>query len=38
MSVLDILSDDERLVVRSGRDFVGKEVRPVVRELEHRDG
>ncbi|MFI6435733.1 acyl-CoA dehydrogenase family protein [Streptomyces sp. NPDC050759] len=37
MSVLDILSDDERLVVRTVREFVDKEVRPVVRELEHSD-
>jgi alkylation response protein AidB-like acyl-CoA dehydrogenase len=37
MSVLDILSDDERLVVRTVRDFVDKEVKPVVRELEHAD-
>jgi len=38
MSVLDILSDDERLVVRTVRDVVDKEVRPVVRELEYGDG
>ncbi|GAA3810315.1 acyl-CoA dehydrogenase family protein [Streptomyces coacervatus] len=37
MSVLDILSDDERLVVRTVRDFVDKDVRPVVQELEHAD-
>jgi len=37
MSVLDILSDDERLVVRTVREFVDREVRPVVRELEHSD-
>ncbi|WP_326661138.1 acyl-CoA dehydrogenase family protein [Streptomyces canus] len=37
MSVLDVLSDDERLVVRTVREFVDKEVRPVVRELEHSD-
>jgi alkylation response protein AidB-like acyl-CoA dehydrogenase len=37
MSVLDILSDDERLVVRTVREFVDKDVRPVVRELEHSD-
>ncbi|MHC3467356.1 acyl-CoA dehydrogenase family protein [Streptomyces sp. 7R007] len=37
MSVLDILSDDERLVVRTVREFVDKDVRPVVRELEHGD-
>ncbi|WP_030620666.1 acyl-CoA dehydrogenase family protein [Streptomyces fulvoviolaceus] len=35
MSVLDILSDDERLVVRTVREFVDKDVRPVVRKLEH---
>ncbi|MFE7169258.1 acyl-CoA dehydrogenase family protein [Streptomyces sp. NPDC057616] len=37
MSVLDILSADERLVVRTVREFVDKDVRPVVRELEHGD-
>ncbi|MFC9128064.1 acyl-CoA dehydrogenase family protein [Streptomyces sp. NPDC057099] len=37
MSTLDILSEDERFVVRTVRDFVDKEVRPVVRELEHTD-
>ncbi|WP_328979564.1 acyl-CoA dehydrogenase family protein [Streptomyces canus] len=37
MSVLDVLSDDERLVVRTVREFVDKEVRPVVQELEHSD-
>ncbi|MGW2486379.1 acyl-CoA dehydrogenase family protein [Streptomyces sp. NPDC001606] len=37
MSTLDILSEDERFVVRTVRDFVDKEVRPVVRELEHSD-
>ncbi|WP_406222876.1 acyl-CoA dehydrogenase family protein [Streptomyces canus] len=37
MSVLDILSDDERLVVRTVREFVDKDFRPVVRELEHSD-
>ncbi|MEU6140461.1 acyl-CoA dehydrogenase family protein [Streptomyces sp. NPDC047081] len=35
MSVLDILSYDERLVVRTVREFVDKDVRPVVQELEH---
>jgi alkylation response protein AidB-like acyl-CoA dehydrogenase len=35
MSVLDVLSDDERLVVRTVREFVDKDVRPVVTELEH---
>ncbi|MGW2571020.1 acyl-CoA dehydrogenase family protein [Streptomyces sp. NPDC001537] len=37
MSVLDILSDDERLVVRTVREFVDKEVKPVVQQLEHTD-
>ncbi|MEV6945679.1 acyl-CoA dehydrogenase family protein [Streptomyces sp. NPDC051172] len=37
MSVLDILSDDERLVVRTVREFVDKDVKPVVRQLEHTD-
>ncbi|MFJ8778314.1 acyl-CoA dehydrogenase family protein [Streptomyces sp. NPDC102476] len=37
MGVQDILSDDERLVVRTVREFVDREVRPVVRELEHSD-
>ncbi|MGW7070403.1 acyl-CoA dehydrogenase family protein [Streptomyces sp. NPDC054855] len=37
MSTLDILSEDERFVVRTVRDFVDREVRPVVRELEHSD-
>ncbi|MFB7495784.1 acyl-CoA dehydrogenase family protein [Streptomyces sp. NPDC056161] len=37
MSTLDILPDEERFVVRTVRDFVDKEVRPVVRELEHTD-
>ncbi|MET8901761.1 acyl-CoA dehydrogenase family protein [Streptomyces sp. NPDC003236] len=35
MSTLDALSDDERFVVRTVRDFVDKEVKPVVQELEH---
>ncbi|MBL1088016.1 MULTISPECIES: acyl-CoA dehydrogenase family protein [Streptomyces] len=35
MSTLDVLSEDEQLVVRTVRDFVDKEVRPVARELEH---
>jgi alkylation response protein AidB-like acyl-CoA dehydrogenase len=35
MSALDMLSDDERLVVRTVREFVDKDVKPVVRELEH---
>ncbi|MEV0908001.1 acyl-CoA dehydrogenase family protein [Streptomyces hokutonensis] len=37
MSTLDILSKDEQLVVRTVRAFVDKEVKPVVRELEHTD-
>ncbi|NUU21642.1 MAG: acyl-CoA dehydrogenase [Streptomycetaceae bacterium] len=35
MGTWDILSADEQLVVRTVRDFVDKDVRPVVRELEH---
>lgn len=35
MSSLDILSEDEQFIVRTVRDFVDKEVKPVVRELEH---
>ncbi|TLS46630.1 acyl-CoA dehydrogenase [Streptomyces montanus] len=35
MSTLDILSEDERFIVRTVRDFVDNEVKPVVRELEH---
>ena len=35
MSTLDILSEDEQFIVRTVHDFVDKEVRPVVRELEH---
>ncbi|MDX2548005.1 acyl-CoA dehydrogenase family protein [Streptomyces sp. WI04-05B] len=35
MSTLDILSEDEQFIVRTVRDFVDKEVKPVVRELEH---
>ena len=35
MSTLDILSEDEQFIVRTVRDFVDKEVRPVVQELEH---
>ncbi|MFF5010927.1 acyl-CoA dehydrogenase family protein [Streptomyces phaeochromogenes] len=35
MSTLDILSPDEQLIVGTVRDFVDKDVRPVVRELEH---
>jgi alkylation response protein AidB-like acyl-CoA dehydrogenase len=35
MSTLDILSSDERFIVETVRDFVNKEVKPVVQELEH---
>ncbi|MEV7087494.1 acyl-CoA dehydrogenase family protein [Streptomyces sp. NPDC093085] len=35
MSTLDILSEDEQFIVRTVRDFVDKQVKPVVRELEH---
>ncbi|MGW1897899.1 acyl-CoA dehydrogenase family protein [Streptomyces hirsutus] len=35
MSTLDILSADERFVVETVRDFVTKEVKPVVQELDH---
>ncbi|MER5925032.1 acyl-CoA dehydrogenase family protein [Streptomyces mirabilis] len=35
MSTLDVLSEDERLVVSAVREFVDKDVKPVVRELEH---
>ncbi|MFJ9561336.1 acyl-CoA dehydrogenase family protein [Streptomyces fuscichromogenes] len=37
MSTFDILSEDEQSVVRTVRAFVDKDVRPVVRELEHSD-
>ncbi|MEV6170701.1 acyl-CoA dehydrogenase family protein [Streptomyces sp. NPDC051954] len=37
MSTLDILSEDEQFIVRTVHDFVDREVRPVVRELEHAD-
>ncbi|MFJ9905466.1 acyl-CoA dehydrogenase family protein [Streptomyces sp. NPDC101152] len=37
MSVLDLLPDDERLVVRTVREFADKDVKPVVKELEHSD-
>ncbi|MFB6636865.1 acyl-CoA dehydrogenase family protein [Streptomyces chartreusis] len=37
MSSLDFLSQDERFVVRTVRDFVDKDVKPVVRELERTD-
>ncbi|WTP63007.1 acyl-CoA dehydrogenase family protein [Streptomyces phaeochromogenes] len=35
MSTLDTLSEDEQFIVRTVRDFVDKDVKPVVRELEH---
>ncbi|BBJ46179.1 isovaleryl-CoA dehydrogenase [Streptomyces antimycoticus] len=35
MSTLDIVSEDERFIVRTVRDFVDNDVKPVVRELEH---
>ncbi|MFD7996137.1 acyl-CoA dehydrogenase family protein [Streptomyces mexicanus] len=35
MSMVDILSDDEQFMVRTVQDFVDKEVKPVVQELEH---
>ncbi|MFF4255486.1 acyl-CoA dehydrogenase family protein [Streptomyces sp. NPDC001663] len=35
MSALDLLPDDEQLVVRTVREFVDKDVKPVVQELEH---
>lgn len=35
MSTLDVLSEDEQFVVRTVHDFVNKEVKPVVQELEH---
>lgn len=35
MSTLDVLSEDERLIVAVVREFVDKDVKPVVRELEH---
>lgn len=37
VSTLDLLSDDERTVVSTVRDFVDHDVKPVVRELEHCD-
>jgi alkylation response protein AidB-like acyl-CoA dehydrogenase len=37
MGTVDTLSEEERFVVRTVRDFVDKEVKPVVRELEHAD-
>ncbi|MEU6663850.1 acyl-CoA dehydrogenase family protein [Streptomyces sp. NPDC046821] len=35
MSTLDTLSADEQLIVETVRNFVDREVKPVVRELEH---
>ncbi|MGP4088892.1 acyl-CoA dehydrogenase family protein [Streptomyces sp. KR55] len=35
MSTLDILSEDERFIVGIVRDFVNKEVKSAVKELEH---
>lgn len=35
MSTLDVLPEDERLVVAAVRQFVDKDVKPVVRDLEH---
>ncbi|GAA4063572.1 acyl-CoA dehydrogenase family protein [Actinomadura miaoliensis] len=35
MSTLDVLAEDERFVVSTVREFVDKEVRPAVRDLEH---
>ncbi|MEU8956612.1 acyl-CoA dehydrogenase family protein [Streptomyces sp. NPDC048518] len=37
MSALDELTAEERLIVTTVRDFVDRQVRPVVRELEHTD-
>ncbi|WPB89259.1 acyl-CoA dehydrogenase family protein [Streptomyces malaysiensis] len=35
MSTLDILTEDERFIVSTVHDFVDKDVKPVVQELEH---
>ncbi|MCQ8192286.1 acyl-CoA dehydrogenase family protein [Streptomyces rugosispiralis] len=35
MSTLDMVSEDERFIVTTVRDFVDHDVKPVVRELEH---
>jgi alkylation response protein AidB-like acyl-CoA dehydrogenase len=35
VSTLDTLSSDEQLIVETVRNFVDREVKPVVRELEH---
>lgn len=37
MSTLDILSEDEQFIVSTVHAFVDKDVRPVVRKLEHAD-
>lgn len=37
MDSADDLSEDERIIVRTVRDFVDRDVKPVVRELEHAD-
>jgi hypothetical protein len=37
VSIHDTLPGDERMIVETVRDFVDKEVRPVVRDLEHAD-
>ena len=37
MATVDILDDGERMVVETVRDFVDREVKPVVAELEHAD-
>ncbi|MFE4248365.1 acyl-CoA dehydrogenase family protein [Streptomyces sp. NPDC056910] len=37
MSTLDTLSSDEQMIVETVRNFVDREVKPVVRELEHAD-
>ncbi|WEB43838.1 acyl-CoA dehydrogenase family protein [Streptomyces yunnanensis] len=37
MSTLDVLSEDEQSVVGTVHDFVDRDVKPVVRELEHGD-
>jgi alkylation response protein AidB-like acyl-CoA dehydrogenase len=37
VSTLDTLSSDEQLIVETVRNFVDREVKPVVRELEHAD-
>ncbi|MEV6122754.1 acyl-CoA dehydrogenase family protein [Streptomyces sp. NPDC052077] len=35
MGTLDILSEDEQFIVKTVQEFVDKEVKPVVQELEH---